>query len=488
MTAAATSSTQPAPPLSRLARIGAGLGLWTSVPPGASQSPRQYTDANDAEWYIPYNGPYEEPKDAGGMGGRNAGKGKDRDTGGWGERGGGVLDPFERDRGAFGHGGGSASGHGHGHGSSAHGHVQESFYDEDRGRARARGFSASSKYSESIATLGGGGGGGDERRGRAVVSPIASPVSPRVHNNNVRGVGIGESPIPAQRFSHPHGNVHGHGHGHGHASGSGQVHDLAEHTQPQHGAPSTASQRESFASFWTFGRTTSRKSASPIVPSIHSGGGGRPSVETHFSRPSMSAYHATPQGGTHTRDRSATIGGRSQVPANAHLVRPRANTAVPPAHAASSSAPAPPMSQQRRYNEQVEHVPPTGLPEAIRATSPYERHPYAVAFPSAGHREHSRYMGRPSKPSSREQKPPTLNLTVPFLSSSKSFASLRNSTSKLKASVSTPNLRGAGAQHAKAHAGGGSSANSPSPSSASGKWLSAETWCDALLFPARASA
>ena len=116
----ASSSSQQAAPLSRLARLGVNLGLKNLSHAGPSRQPRRYTDANDSEWYIPYNGPYEQPKEAA-MGGV-------RDRGSWAEPAGGserVHDHYERDMSALGHGGASSSGHDHGYtrGPAVRGHA-----------------------------------------------------------------------------------------------------------------------------------------------------------------------------------------------------------------------------------------------------------------------------------------------------------------------------------------------------------------------------
>ncbi|KAI5120060.1 hypothetical protein M0805_007810 [Coniferiporia weirii] len=454
MAAAATTSSQSTS-FSRLARLGAGLGLRANAHPGTSQQ-RQHSDASDSEWYIPYNGPYEQPQDAGTASGRRGDRWEDRDgTGdGWDELiAGGDPDPFGRGYGELGHGGAGAS-------TSGHGHTQESsFYDEERGRTRSRAFSASSKYSESIATV----GSAAERQSRALVSPAVSSVSPRLRGSvrgpvsafpghAANGVGIGESPVPVQRAyqqSHPSGYASGSGHGH----------------EPEERAPpvSAPAQRDSLASFWTFGRTTSRKSSSL---SGHPAGG-RPSVETQQSGPSTGTRQAT-QATTTMRDRSATIAERPQTGGealNVRPARPRANTTAPPVVSVSPPALIAPSSHQQR--------PEASSSGAERLSPSYERHPYAAAFPPTGHREHSRILQPSPKRTS------ILNINVPFLSSSKSLASLRGTSNRLKGSASTPDLRGSPIKNANRK-----TPSSPSTKSGAGtKWLSAETWCDALLFP-----
>ncbi|THH04035.1 hypothetical protein EW145_g5817 [Phellinidium pouzarii] len=453
MAATATTSSQ-SPAFSRLAKFSAGLAFRTTTHAKPSQQ-RQYSDANDSEWYIPYNGPYEQPQDAGDIKGRHIVKAKGKEVEGdnWDELiVGGDPDPFGREQ-SVGRAGASASGHGH---------TQESVYDEERGRTRSRALSASSKYSESIATLGGGGG---ERRSQALGSPTTSPISSRARGGSIRrpvpsflnldtsGVKIGESPVPIQRAHHHPPSAHAQS---GYASGSGNGHSSTEHAPPA----SALSPRESLASFWTFGRAGSKKSP-PLI--VHPGGG-RPSVETTHSKLNTS----TRQTIAAVRDRSATVGGHPQIGgdvSSVRQVRPRANTTAPPAPSVLSPAPSPSM-----WHRQPPEAPSS---DAGRSTPSYQRHPYAAALPSRGHREHSRFMQPSPKLSSR---PPILNLTVPFLSSSKSLANLKSTSNKLKSSMSTPNLRSQGANaNAKP-------LNTPT-SSPSAKWLSAETWCDALLFP-----
>lgn len=463
MTTAASSSSQPAS-LSRLARLKVNLGLKQVSHAGSARQNRRYTDANQSEWYIPYNGPYEQPKQVA----ERMGKVKERrdswaDMVAGGER---VHDPFERDFSVSGYGGASTSGHGHGlaHNSSAHGHVFASRLVDEHERGRQ--MSPASRYSESLASLGGGG----DRRSQPATSPITSPISPRRRplpaflDLDAVGVGIGESPVPVQRF--------------GHSSNSGHGHDPHEYSQA-HAWPSSApapalSTRDSTSSFWTFGRSSSKK-APPLSVSIT-----RPSAE---SRPSTSTRQTMPQGPAIVRDRSATVTSRIGEPFNVRPPpRPRANTTVPqaaPVLAASMSREA---SDQPAYNRQFVD----DRPEPDRTDSPsYQRHPYATAVSPTGHRMHSQILpSAEKKQSSAQRRSPAPVINVPFLSTSKSFSSLRNAARNLKTSVSTPNLRGERPKGGQAS--GGSSVNSPgvqSVASSGPKWLSPETWCDALLFP-----
>lgn len=456
MTTTASTSPQSAP-LSRLARLGVSIGLKHLSHAGPSRQPRRYTDTNESEWYIPYNGPYEQPKEAA-MGGVS-------DRGSWSEfvaNSERAHNHSERDPSALGYGGASSSGHGHelGHtyGSSAHGHAYGSYYEE---RGRGHQLSPLSRYSESLATFGGG-----ERRSHVVASPTTSPIStrrgplPAFHGPDATGSGIGEVPVPLQRF--------------GQSSNSGHGHDLHEYAFP-HGPSSsalapapapTASPRESVASFWTFGRSASKK-----TPPINASGG-RPSVESRQST-------STPQTVLQPiviRDRSATVSSQRGDPFRGQPMRPRAYTSAPSVPSALPPALILPESYGQR---------PDDRPEPDRATSPYQRHPYATAVSPTGHRQHSQLMRPPQQNKDpQERRSPTLNLNVPLLSSKKSFTSLRRAANNLKTSVSTPNLRGE--KQRGTQRSGGSSANSPgtpSAASAGAKWLSAETWCDALLFP-----
>ena len=491
MTATASTSSNSAP-LSRFARISAGLGLKSLNNAGPSRQTRQYTDANESEWYIPYNGPYEPPKSVSRPG---TSKDRDGDGGNWvGQNNGAEHDPFERDKSVAGHGASSASGHGHGVGSIfGIEPAPESYYEDDRKNVRSRAFSAASVYSEDAAIP--GNVVSNERRSNWLSSPTASPVSPklrtvrsisRMHNTSYldTSIGIGESPVPAQRISqapnHTLGHASGSGHGHGHDANE---HLLQAHAHNKSGqAVSPVSPRDSFASFWTFGRSANKKAVGG-TPSVYSGGR-RPSIETHFSRPSTSTRNTAAQGTatgqpfSATRDRSATVGGAihsgtdtsEAENATPRSIRPRANTTSQPGILKTSTS-APQMIRTAN-SAPVVSVDPSEQVSDGSAPS-YQRHPYATASPPTGHREHSRYF--PS-----QKRPTMLNLTVPFLSQSKSFASLKKSNSNLKSSVSTPNLRGSSGGKSNM----GSASNSPStPSATSSKWLSAETWCDALLFP-----
>ena len=557
-------------PLSRLARFGAGLGFGpkssSNLNTNASNSSKLvYNEANESDWYIPYNGPYEvPPKDVvigvGAEEGLSAGKGKGkrrevRDS--WTD----FLtnlqqaDPFARDGNVSQtqiEGVGVTNGNGN-MGGRTRGQRSGSLQQEDeRGRTRSRAFSGSS--------------GSKYPTDSSVLSPT-SPLSPRPRGHTfglgsshtharapvpsfVGDVGIGDTPVPVQRYnaqalSHGHGghgllNSLGHNHGydrspHAHFAldSTTELHDRQPHTAN----PVLQNPRASHSSFWTFGGGGSRKSA----PSLYSGGSvsvkdkdrekdrdtTRPSADTFFTggRPSTSTYQTygtagrQPQGQNTApvrRDRSATFGDGtipSGLGANPPTVRPRANTALSPTTAPPNAYVFPPVrapqsnmssnakGKQRADVDRARDYGTdtfTGGPgsDQSHSTFSYHNHPYAVTYPSSGHREHSRFL---------QPKKPIINL-VPFLSPSKSHLPdhLRNSSSKmLKASVSTPNLRGAANSGAKGTGGRGfgpgaslgvglngrgsprapgSGYSSPS-ATGSPKWLSAETWCDALIFP-----
>ncbi|OCB90557.1 hypothetical protein A7U60_g2235 [Sanghuangporus baumii] len=459
MTTAASSSSQPAS-LSRLARLKVNLGLKQLSHAGSARQNTRYTDENETEWYIPYNGPYELPKRAVGMGKVRERRDSWADIVASGER---VHDPFERDVTVSGHGGASTSGHGHdfAYSSSAHGHVSSSRVIEEQ--ARGREMSLASKYSESLASLGDG-----ERRSQAAASPITSPISsrrrplPAFLDLDAVGVGIGESPMPMQRV--------------GHSSNSGHGHDPHEYSQA-HAWPSSApapaaSTRDSTSSFWTFGRSS--KKIPPANVSIT-----RPSVD---SRPSTSTRQNMALGPVTVRDRSATVTGHVGELSNTRPSRPRANTSVSQAATAPGPSVTREVSDQPTYHRQYVD----DRPEPDRAGSPlYQRHPYATAVSPTGHRLHSQIMpSAEKKQTSAQRRSPVPIINAPFLSTSKSFSSLRNTAKNLKTSVSTPNLRGERPRGGQAS--GGSSVNSPgtqSVASSGPKWLSPETWCDALLFP-----
>ncbi|KAL5481095.1 hypothetical protein ACEPAI_10036 [Sanghuangporus weigelae] len=461
MTTAASSSPQPAS-LSRLARLKANLGLKQLSHAGSARQNRRYTDANETEWYIPYNGPYEQPRGTVGMGKVRERRDSWADIVASGER---VHDPFfERDITVSGHGGASTSGHGHdfAYSSSAHGHVSSSRVIEEQ--VRGRQMSLASKYSESLASLGGG-----ERRSQVAASPLTSPISsrrkplPAFLDLDAVGVGIGESPMPIQRV--------------GHSSNSGHGHDPHEYSQA-HAWPSSASApaaatRDSTSSFWTFGRPSNKRNP-PVNVSIT-----RPSVD---SRPSTSTHQNMAPGPVTVRDRSATVTGHVGELSNARPSRLRANTSV------SQATPAPGPSVTREASDQPtyhrQYV--DDRPEPDRIGSPlYQRHPYATAVSPTGHRLHSQLMpSAEKKQTAAQRRSPFPIINAPFLSTSKSFSSLRNTAKNLKTSVSTPNLRGERPRGGQAS--GGSSVNSPgtqSVASSGPKWLSPETWCDALLFP-----
>lgn len=492
----AASSSAPNPHLSRLARLGAGLGLKSSSHSDSSRRQRQHSDANETDWYIPYNGPYELPKDMT-LSDRREGRGRAGDRDSWD-----MLmvvadhDPFSRDYDVQAGRGGSSHGHGQVYGQRTVDAKATVASNEERGRTRSRAFSGSSKYSESVMSLHNPNptNSGD-RRTHPYASPVLGPISPRLRggfgfsggqrnpvpsflNLDSSGMGIGESPMPSQRTS----TNGGHGTSFSHAFSRG--HDNA---QRQDNTNVTAAQRASHASFWTFGHPGGRRS-SPPAPLVYSGGAERPSAETYLSRPSTSTYQTNPTSGylgeVVTRDRSATVGEDRQIQEKASMsrivARPRANTALPPSSSNVLGKAMAPTLVQTRPSDALAMVSSNSSGGPIGPTQ-HIPHPYAIVFPSPGHREHSRVFQSPPKTDAREKRPSVLNLSVPFLTPSKTIVSnLRASPNKLiKSSVSTPNLRAAGTTNQRDQLVG-SGQTSPSSST---KWLSAETWCDALIFP-----
>lgn len=111
-------------------------------------------------------------------------------------------------------------------------------------------------------------------------------------------------------------------------------------------------------------------------------------------------------------------------------------------------------------------VGPVSSPGSELVTT--SQHPYAIAFPNT--------EGRESTQRARQaRRPPVLNLVSPPLqfSASEHVASNDLPQRQIKVSVSSPNLK---------------STKSPSNQSLNvpkgiNRWLSAETWCDALFFP-----
>lgn len=457
MTTTTATASQHAPVL-RFARFGT-FGFRGSRPGQSStqHQPGHYNDAVDTDWVIPYHGPIEPPSDV--LVGRREG----RDS--WA----GLVisdsenDGFERYRGGsvtgHGHGGASTSGHGH-HSSQDHGHDRMARYED---RERGRVTSPISKYSDSVSSTFGAGGAGGEKHLNVLGSPTISPASPR------RGPvpsflqldtgGVGMSPVPTQRI--------------GHTSVPGHDGPNRDRVLPPSASPAL-SPRESHASFWTFGRSGSKKSPPAQA------GATRPSLESRISRRSTSSRQTGPTDGFGMRERSATVTEPASI-SRPH--RPRAYTAALSVPSATSLALHP------------RNFPPTVIePDTSSSNESYRRHPYASALPPTGHRQASQLMQPSSSALDPRQQPPippqkrnpnSPSLGVPFLSPSRSINSLKRSAKSLKASVSTPNLRPppTGRKHV---ANGSSSADAPSTPSATStgtKWLSAETWCDALLFP-----
>lgn len=467
--AAATSSSQHAHS-SRFPRFGT-FGFRQSRPGQSSTlQPEFYHDANDDDWVIPYNGPVEPPRTTlvGGV--------QDRDS--WA----GLVitdnehDGFERNRNGreLGHGVASTSGHGHSH----HGHSSSQDFGKERiSRDDGRVLSPISKYSGSGASTFGAEDAGGARRTNALGSPTTSPASP--HRGLVPSFldtgGVGMSPVPTQRVGHT-ANL-----GHGHDGDRAQPLPVGGTASPTH------SPRESLASFWTFGRSGGKKSPPPQVQQRLVAA--RPSTESHFSRRSISSRQTGATDGLGMRERSATVTEQPALTSRPH--RPRAFTA---ALAIPSTSP---VSHPQNV------VPAVIEPDTASSNGSYQRHPYAFASPPTGHRQNSQLMKLSSTTFNTSQQQPPIpqpqsphyhyqkrsahspSRGIPFLSPSKSINSLKRSAKNLKASISTPDLRTPPSSR-KHVANGASSADTPGTPSATSmgtKWLSAETWCDALLFP-----
>ncbi len=295
---------------------------------------------------------------------------------------------------------------------------------------------------------------------------------------DLNGVGIGESPIPAHR-GHQHARSQDSDHGF-------KLFPYNHHQQKQQAPqPPQASQtpRGSFSSFWTFGHASHNKGG-PGVSSARPSGESSSSAASQYGSPSVVPLGLHPPSSSSMRPRGNTTLEMLPAHASSELLSPVSHTT--------------PLRLRSEYSTSNLQVPGNAYEnprgdvhneadfEHEGDEVPYPSHPYATAVPNKGHREFSTLLPSDKarqRGKSKDRRLPLLNFTIP---SKTSMNNLRSAASRgfLKSSVSTPNLRSANQSNRPNGAGGsekqGSSPNSPGFGS---KWLSAETWCDALIFP-----
>jgi len=212
----------------------------------------------------------------------------------------------------------------------------------------------------------------------------------------------------------------------------------------------TFSRRNSLASLFTFGRPFS--SADRILKSPSRKRSSRPNTGDSAGRVSTQLSSAG-----HCRTTSGDIMSPLQV------VDSRTTTDEEYYHSYYSTLLQSPVKTRTRTPVSIGTVSSPG--SELVTTS---QHPYAIAFPSK--------EGRESTQRARQRRrPPVLNLIAPPLkfSASEHIAPNNFSQRQIRASVSSPNLKSTK----------GPSNQPRSVPKGINRWLSAETWCDALFFP-----
>ncbi|KAJ3561660.1 hypothetical protein NP233_g10062 [Leucocoprinus birnbaumii] len=389
----------------------------------ASNTGREH---NEEDWYIPYTGTYEPPPEP------RSSRNRDRDS--WG-------DPI------YGFNNGEIFGDGprvhYDDDSSPRDGFRSS--EESRVRGRGRAQSISSNYTASTGIDHSRAGQSAQRRHHT--TSFQHQPTPSYVKLDVGGVG--ESPVPHLR-------------------------------QPKE---RSLSHRGSLASIFTFGVKT--PSSPPPATKVV-----RTSSRKHSSRPSTSSGFDRSSNRLSSNDHRRTASGDS----NSHSIRVKRG-AVSPLQTVDShtttdedyyhsyystllQSPAKPRPSIPADHPSSSDSPPTS------PTSATHQHPYALAFPGSEVQDRKYTQPNSAPPTAQLPQPPS----VPKLTFSLSHSSplppgptstLRapnpNTTpqKQLKGSTSTPNLKGA------------KNALSTSRNVPKGidKWLSAETWCDALLFP-----
>jgi serine/arginine repetitive matrix protein 2 len=390
-------------------RVRFGFGHRHSRPRVPPEPPER---ADDGDWYIPYNGPFELPP--------AAQRSQNRDS--WGQLLGSVL-------GNLGTAKSSEVGHEWSDGRMASGqHVTSALpssgeYRSHPYRMNASPDAASTPGSASTGSQARGTSSQPLRGGRPTLTTTSTTTFANIDNTG----GVGESPTPVQRSSPLHASP-----------------------------PSSATNRLSLGSFLTFGGTT-RKSRSDSVHAGRQPSSKRPRNVTLPSDPLQSnrAMMLDPQA-SHSHSPFPV------AQTSKHKTRQRSHTLMDPS--AQPSSPSHDSSTNPFYTRE----------------SPLSAHPYANAFisslaeaprrtpivPPSAPRSSDKGKGvdrsyqypRPSAPNT------LINTEVP--------AHLKPaSRTSLFKTISAPNLRNL------------SSVNKSTSSRGKSRWLSPETWCDALLFP-----
>ncbi|KAH9959954.1 hypothetical protein BC827DRAFT_1268453 [Russula dissimulans] len=413
-------ATKPHAPPPTVSRVRFGFGSKQSrsrFPPELSLE-----NANDRDWYIPYNGPYELPPPT-------APRSPNRES--WGPLLGSVLGHF---------GSAKSSAVGHERSDGRRPSEQSTSALPNSGAFSSHPYRMNASSPDPAGTPGpatmnfqgrgaGAGAGAQPPRGTRP-TPTSITSSTAFANIDTTG-GVGESPTPAQRSS-------------------------PLHTSP----PPNALNRLSLGSFLTFGGSM-RKSRSDSVYASRRPSGKRSRTGTPTPDPLHSNRAAFSEA---QRPRSHSQSPLHPDKMTDHRSRRRSHTLI-----GTSMAPAQPSSPSHDSSQASYYT----------RESPLSTHPYANTLPSS--RTEAPVLPPPaSRPLDKgkgvdrsymfQQPPVSDTLNNPEVPAHLKPASR---TSLFK-TISTPNLR---------NLSRGFSSRRQTSSRGKYRWLSPETWCDALLFP-----
>ncbi|RDB26946.1 hypothetical protein Hypma_005028 [Hypsizygus marmoreus] len=473
-----TTKSQNPVSFSRLSRLGLGLGLKPSNP-APHRGHGSEKEQNEDEWYIPYSGPYEPPREP-------FRRQKERDS--WGDPIYGeddeddtVLTSIELNK-RYGAGYNS---HFDGQFDGVTGrNVEEEEENVSRARQRQRTQSGVSGRTVSSGTVDPTRTSMATQRRSTVSSSMRPPVSSYI-NLDAAG-GVGESPIP---LIHHRGSSKEH-----HRTSIAGLFSLGGQGRNKH-----VSERGTSG---LFARKNSR-SGRPL--SGIAAGVGHTSVSHRRSSSSGSTPRIPRKANTHPY--SGLQNGGAATNDEEDYYNSYYFSAAPPTPRLDTSITQPLQQHHSPSSSRARIEKTTSSPEPISPTA----HPYAYAFPTSranvGPQSAPLPLTHQSSTSSHHghthnvlEVAPRLTFTEPPQHQAHKPADASHShfhlshplfrgVKQLKNSVSTPDLRlGTGLHSTMSSPSSGSrriTAKPPLPPRLRGKdrWLSAETWCDALLFP-----
>ncbi|EDR03578.1 uncharacterized protein LACBIDRAFT_295200 [Laccaria bicolor S238N-H82] len=454
-TASMTSQTQPAAPFSRFSRVGFGMGLKSR---SRTRDSNNGAAGGEDEWYIPYNGPYEAPREP-------PPRRKARDS--WGNLVGGedndaVLVNAELH--------------------NRYGGYARGRDDERKSHTRDRTHSV---------VLGGTPSSGEPSRTsigmrrRSTVSGNRPTVPSYVNLGNSGGVG--ESPTPhlrttkeANRLSFA--SIFSFGSGRKSPTSSPLVRDRSLHKTPSKKVPRLMGPNTSSGGQ----EDLSGPSRSPALrrsSSTNDFNSKSPLFERQRSDPPKSSPEvSTPDDEDYYNSYYSTL-----------IQSPQQEASRQKQHSRDTSL-AEPFQQRSRLDSPVSRQ---------SSTSPTYSHPYAYAFPTSdipGGPQTAPLIPTPTSPrelgpnnfQQQRADPPRLTFTNPHIGNGNAdthYPSTLHLTGvglkQLKNSASTPNLRSPSPKMSPTRQNPPDNSLPPTFILPKGKdrWLSAETWCDALLFP-----